>query len=150
MKIPLEFKDGHLVLHAVVNTKRFYSTVKFVIDTGSKVTFLNVKDVEKMQIPASNLPFFRNADIGGVAVALHELDKVTIRCGTDADSRIALVEEKRILAAVGLRKNKEDIQKTRLMPTILGTDFLLQNKLALYFNPAKNIAYLEKEESRCN
>ena len=47
---------------------------------------------------------------------------------------------------VGTKKSNEGLQEAYSVPSLMGTDFLTINKLALYFNPSKDIAYLERRE----
>lgn len=144
MKIPLTFSKGHLYFKMFVKVKNRCSAVEFHIDTGSSVTFLNVCDAHRLRISAQNFPFKRHVQIGGGSLALHELGEVTVTCRDEIGGSVRLIDCQPLPVAVSLRRGEQDTQTAQSMPTIIGTDFLLQNKLALYFNPSENVAYLER------
>ena len=58
---------------------------------------------------------------------------------------ITLLEDRPFLIARNLRKGIEATIGAQAFPSLIGTDFLTNMQLALYFNPAKNMVYLEKE-----
>lgn len=147
MRIPLKFVDGRLILVTKVRTKRAFGSIDFHIDTGSTITFMGASDAMRFQIPVGALPPKQTAKIGGGSLGLHELSNVTLYCHDDGGQSVSLLEEQPLLVASSLRKGPEAAVAAQSFPSLIGTEFLLEHKLALYFAPAENIAYLEMKNS---
>ncbi|MBI4214386.1 retropepsin-like domain-containing protein [archaeon] len=147
MRIPLKFVDGRLILVTKVRTKRAFGSIDFHIDTGSTISFIGASDAARLQISAGALPVKQTAKIGGGSLGLHELSNVALYCRDEQGQSVSLLQEQPLLVASSLRKGPEATIEALSFPSLIGTKFLAEHKLALYFAPAENIAYLENKDN---
>ncbi|MBI2141451.1 aspartyl protease family protein [Candidatus Woesearchaeota archaeon] len=121
-----------------------FGRVDFYVDTGSPVTFISQSDAFRLHVPVTSLPQLGHTKIGGSTYELRRIREIELLFKTEEEKleRITLPE---FSVLIGTKKAVEEIQEANSIPSLLGTDFLTINKLALYFNPSKGEAYLEKE-----
>ena len=141
MKIDIEiFRKKRTViprLNAVISCMkpRFFGRVTFLVDTGSTSTALMLNDVKILKIPYQSLP---KRDEPSLTVSgkvyPYILKRVVFRCMSDKGlfkttlSEVIIVEE-----------------APRGIHSLLGNDFIDDNKLKLIFSPHQDIGYLERE-----
>jgi len=141
LKIPLDFnKEGNRIsLIANVTFSNHVIPVVFIVDTGSPETFVDEFVASKLRVMAKNLRFSNSILMGGTKVDLFSLGKVIIN----------FKDENKNLARVGfsnLKVSKTSWTKpgtTYSSTSLLGMNFLLENKFSLFVNPDKREGYLE-------
>ena len=144
MKIPLEIQN----LAGAVRPTLLFSlripqlrgasrSIRALIDTGSPFSFISDADAKLMQIPQDLLQPITRTFIAGNNMVLCELDKAMQLRMFDENKKI---QEIPFQLLVALNDGKVKTQSI----SILGADFLEKNKLALYYDPAGRIGYLEK------
>ena len=142
MKIPLDF-DKERTRVSVVASIRFESRtpipVLFVVDTGSPVTFVDEFVSSKARVFTKNLKFDHFALMGGTKIAVHDAGGVNIGFKGENGALVQMPFDA-MKVTKSEWKRKEAIYSS---VSIIGLDFLLENKLVLYINPAKRMAYLE-------
>jgi predicted aspartyl protease len=150
MKIPLQIsKEKRLSVVALMDAPRYRVRnypITFFVDTGSNETFVSEMDTQRFSIPISKMPFIKHIYIGTSVYALHSLEDVALVFKTE-DNSIERINMSKMNAAVSTKKGAESRQLALSTPSLLGVDFLFQNRLKLVFSPAENIAYLENISS---
>lgn len=146
MKIPLQIVAGRISVSAVIRSAKYriYGRINFYVDTGSNETFISQSDASRLQAPVNTLPSLRHAKIGGSTYELKGMKEADLYFRTEENKaeKISLPE---FSVMVGTKKTAEGIEEANSIPSLMGIDFLLINKLALYFNPSINVAYLERQ-----
>jgi len=144
MIIPLNISQGLISVLATVRIPnwRVYGIVKFFIDTGSPKSFIGEQDAIRLQIRFSKINFNERARMGGTAIAIGEIrDDVHLYFKTEKES--IHLKPVRFFVSKGMWVKKGIVSPN---PSILGYDFLLENRFALYYNPYENRAYLERKD----
>lgn len=147
-RIPLQVIEGRLVLTAVIECKSLRvqrQLMDFVIDTGSPSSYLSDKDARRLQIPIRNKISEEEVDFGGSRFKQVSLPKVTIyllKEGTDKGYSEFQVS---LSALKTTKTSMKKIQVAQTLPSILGIDFLKEQKLSLHVILTEDLAYLEYE-----
>ena len=144
MKISLELTQGLISVTALVRIKnwRVYGSIKFFIDTGSPKSFIGEQDATRLQIPIKKVNFNERAIMGGTSISIGKIES-NVRISFITKNQSLPIEPLNFYVSKGMWK-KEGLVCPN--PSILGNDFLLENKFALYHNPYKNITHLERED----
>lgn len=146
MKIPLQFINGTLILPALIRSPSYrigFKKLSFIIDTGSPKTFISEKDALIFQIPFNALKFKEHIKLGGSKYELLSGKNVKLCFKTEEEKLIDFNFS--LTVSRTTKSTKEGILESRSCPSIIGTDFLAQNDLSLYFQPSKGVYYIEKE-----
>jgi len=111
-----------------------FAPVRAIVDTGSPITILGLPDLKKMRVSQLKLKDLESRketiSYGGGQVRAKIL----------RDNKIKIGEFE---CSVPIQIPVEEI-KDCSQPTILGVDFLIENKLSLFFDPTKKEAYFEQ------
>jgi len=81
--------------------------------------------------------------IGGSSFSLHSLPPIALAFGAE-DGGLERLAAEGFCIAVPTRKTVYGRDEALALPSILGLDFLREQKMALYAKPSENTAYLEK------
>jgi len=143
MKIPLEvyfFAGGmRAMAHFLIKSDdpHMFGSIEAIVDTGSPTTILGAPDLKRMRVSKLNLKNLESRKdplaYGGGEVKVKTLNQAHLRFGEYFECVIP------IQIPVD-----EIINCTQ--PTILGVDFLMLNKLSLFFYPNKREAYFESSK----
>ena len=148
-RIPLQINEGRLVLKSLVECPKIRVPkhfMDFVVDTGSQNSFLSSKDASKMQIPLKNRPIQGEIDFGGSRYNQVLLPKFKMYLLKEDNTKKDYITLQVSLTALKTTKTSEKkMQVAYMLPSILGMDFLKNQKLSLYLNLTENIAYLQFE-----
>ncbi|MHA1222813.1 MAG: hypothetical protein ACTSP3_06090 [Candidatus Heimdallarchaeaceae archaeon] len=145
MKIPLKISPENLiVVDTFVRAPRYhgvFGNITFIVDTGSAESLISEADALKIRIPIKSLPQKKGMGRGltGGAIKLRTMKDVTISFKTE-DNKI----EKIKISGIDIGLSAKRDEKSIIRDSIIGNNFLLQNKLKLIFSPFEKIAYLEK------
>ena len=145
MKIPLKFVDGRLVVNAIIFSPHYHfgaSPIIFIVDTGSDATFISESDALTLQISLNALTLIEVFQMAGAKYKLLQGKEGSLYFKTEENKSLRIEIQTIPLAKSTSKKEQHDSG----FPSILGTDFLIKNNISLYFNPKKNLMYLEKEE----
>jgi hypothetical protein len=146
-RIPLQIVEDRLRLTAVVECAKLRvrrQLMEFVVDTGSSASYLSDKDVRRLQIPIRSRTAEQEVDFGGSrfrqillpAFRLHLLKE-------EKDEVVTLTVCLNALQTTKQSEEKRQVAQT--LPSILGMDFLKQQRLSLHVLPSEGIAYLQRE-----
>lgn len=147
MKLPLQIVAGRIQISASISSAKYrmFGRISFYVDTGSNETFISQSDALRLHVPVDSLPFLKHTLMGGSKYELKRMKEIDLYFKTEEEKleKITLPE---FSVMKGTRKNEEGVQEANSVPSLMGTDFLMLNNLVLYFNPSKEIAYLERQE----
>lgn len=147
-RIPLQIVEGRPILTAVIECESLRiqkQLMEFVIDTGSPESYFSEKEVMKLQIPISGKSSKGEVDFGGSRYKQIGLPKIKAYLLTEDRQSIAVSLS---LSALKTTKTSDKkIQVAQALPSILGMDFLRDQKLSLHLILTEELVYLEKEDN---
>lgn len=146
-RIPLQVVEGRLVLTGVIESKRLRipkQIMEFVMDTGSQNSYLSYLDVLRLQVPISDKTSDKEVDFGGSRFEQILLPKLKIYLLTD-DKVTTLDLDVQMSALKTTKTSPKKVQIAEALPSILGMDFLKEQKLSLHVILSEELAYLEAE-----
>ena len=144
MRIPLKFIDGRIVVTPSISAESYrirYKPVSFIVDTGSSKSFMSHGDALRLQIPISSLSHTEPLRMGGSRYELLQTKPFLFHFKTE-EIKLYPIKTSKFFVALGTKKTEEAITESQNFPSILGTDFLMTNKLYLHFDPHNNEMYL--------
>jgi len=120
---------------------RVYGQVVAIVDSGSPRTVIAPKDAIKLNVPFKILPLSspKELRVAGVILPAYCLKDVLI----------GLIDENRTLIRIKmsemtvLNRPQQFRGEINHIPSIVGTDFLEDNKLAFHFDPYNKVAHLQ-------
>ncbi len=143
MRIPLKvyFFAGGLraIVRFLIQSKEphIFGFVEAIVDTGSPTTILGMLDVKRMRVSPIQLKKLESRKkpiaCGGSLIKTKNLQKAKLKIGQYLECMMPV------------QIPVDEIQGGS-QPTILGVDFLIENKLKLIFDPNKKEAYFESSE----
>jgi hypothetical protein len=131
------------LVDVIIRHREVIVRTEALIDTGSFRTTIAPRDVERMRtvrveaLPPSSPRYSR---IGGFVIPTYSLENVRLTFWDEAKVPVRI----EISAIDVLGFSTRDVDAIKHLPTIIGTDFLEDQKFALYFDPSGKTAYLEK------
>ena len=146
-RISLQVVEGRLVLTGVIESKKLRipkQIMEFIVDTGSQNSYLSYLDVLRLQVPISEKPSDKEVDFGGSRFKQILLPTIKIHLLTD-DKSTTLTLEININALKTTKTAPKKVQIAESLPSILGMDFLKEQKLSLHIILTEDLAYLESE-----
>ena len=148
-RIPLQIVEGRLVLTAVIECRSLRipkQIMDFVIDTGSVNSYLSNKDVKRLQIPIKDKPAKEDVDFGGSRFKQISLSGITIYLLKEDKEKGCLTLNVSLSALKTTKCSERKVVIAQTLPSILGLDFLKEQKISLHVIPTENLAYLEFEK----
>ncbi len=147
LKIPLYITEENFIAATVtILAPHVYGIIEFILDTGSQETFISEGDSLRLSIPFKGSPDKYSYGIGGSPIALYEISNLRMNFKTEENKPFTISFPK-----IHVSKRTSQDERTRNIalsaPSILGNDFLINNKLSFYVNFLKKCAYFEKEEN---
>ena len=146
-RIPLQIVEGRLVLTSVIecfSLRIRRQIMEFVIDTGSPDSYLSDKEVRRLQIPIKDVPSSGEVDFGGSRFYQISIPKITMYLLKEDKGYHTLNISLSALKTTKMSEQK--IQMAQTLPSILGLDFLKEQKISLHVILTENLAYLEFED----
>ncbi len=137
MRIPLKFVAGQLILNSVVTSPAYrigFKKIIFVIDTGSSRSFFSEGEAFKFSLPINSLPKLENMRMGGSPYELFKTKGFTFHFKIE-DNKTYSLKLDYFAVSKTTRKTGKAQTESQNFPSIIGTDFFVQNNMALHFNP---------------
>jgi len=116
--------------------------VDALVDTGSPYTVLSTNEVMSTRMPITKMRLGEIVSLAGFHFFNYPIKNVEMSFRTETDE-LFKVKLESIGSLIPTKLNKKTLDEVKNIPSIIGNDFLESQKLALYFNPSKRIAYLE-------
>lgn len=113
-----------------------------LVDTGSPFTVLSTNDIMSTRLPISKMQSGEIVSLAGFRFFNHPIKNVTMNFRTETDE-LFKVNLPTIGSLIPTKLDKKTINDVKHIPSIVGNDFLEDQKLAFYFNPSVKVAYLE-------
>jgi len=146
-RIPLQIIGRRLILTSVIECKSLRiprRIMEFTIDTGSPNSYISDKDVRKLQIPIKDKSTLEEVDFGGSRFKQVSLPRITMYILKE--NRDYLTLDISLSALKTTKSSEQKMQIAQILPSILGLDFLEDQKISLHVILNENIAYLEVEK----
>jgi len=125
-----------------LRTSHISKLVDALIDTGSPFTVLSTNDVLSTRMPITRMQSGEIVSLAGFRFFNHPIRDVTMNFRTESDE-LFKVNLPKIGSLIPTKIDKETMNNVKHIPSIIGNDFLEEQKLALYFNPSTRVVYLE-------
>ena len=146
MKFPLSILNDRILLPVLFDAPSYRIRLKrisFCLDTGSPTTYIDSGTAQIIKIPFNKL----NVDeavvrLGGIKFSSLLMKNTNIKVKNDQDSLYTFnLPEIKVLTPTSNTQEAKNIAYST--PSILGLDFLRENKLKFFCDVANDIAYLE-------
>lgn len=125
-----------------IRTPHISKLVDAVVDTGSPVTVLSTNDILSTRMSITNMQSGETVFVAGHRFFNHPIKDVTMNFRTESDE-LFKVNLQTIGSLIPTKTDKNTMNDIKAIPSIIGTDFLEDQKLALYFNLSARIVYIE-------
>lgn len=148
-RIPLQIVEGRLVLTTVIECASLRikeHILEFVIDTGSPESYLSDKDVRTLQVPIKDRIVKGEVDVGGSRFKQVVLPKVKMYLLLEDKEKAPHTLDVTLSALKTTKTSQRKILIAQTLPSILGLDFLKEQKLSLHLILTENLVYLQFEE----
>lgn len=128
----------------IIRFSRFSGVLEALIDTGSPHTVLSTKDALKLKLPIKKWRGGEPISLAGFRFFNHPISNVTITFRKEDNNSLQITVPK-MGVLIPTKINRKVLEEVKHIPSIIGNDFLEEQKFALYYNPSGRIAYLERE-----
>lgn len=143
----LQIINGRLIITTLVDCEKLRirrKIMNFVLDTGSPDSYISYKDALKLQIPLDKQST-GITNFGGSKFNIISLPAFKFYLIKSDDNKITELESVQLSALKPTKTSKEHKLAFEALPSILGLDFLKQQKLSLHVILTENMAYLQYE-----
>lgn len=113
------------------------------VDTGSPYTIVCQTDAVKMGLCLTGEG--RQIYLGGAPILLYPIHKPSLKVMCDNKS-ICDIGISTVHIASPIEGKKKSMDVNSYLKSIIGMDLLIENKLALFFDPGRGVAYLENPD----
>jgi hypothetical protein len=114
-----------------------------VIDTGSPDSYISMKDSKKMQIPVGDKTASGEVDFGGSRYKIIYLPIFDFFMLNEDRSKPHISIEVELKALKTTKLSEKNMRTAEALPSILGMDFLREQKITLFVDVSESVAYLE-------
>lgn len=122
--------------------RRGIGQIEFIIDTRSNNTFINWLDVLKLNIPFGQLEELpediRYSGVGGANMEFRKAGQTPMIVMNGSKGASVLVSTSILVG------KPVDTKNGLIVPSIMGTDFLVEHNIVLHFDPVNKDYYLEQ------
>jgi len=125
-----------------VRTLHISKPVDALIDTGSPFTVLSTNDILSTRMAITKMQSGATVTLAGYRFFNHPIKDATMHFRTESDELLK-VNLPTIGSLIPTKMDKRTMDEVKYIPSIIGNDFLENQKLALYFNPSARVVYLE-------
>lgn len=147
-RTPLSIINGRLVLTTVIDCDKLRirrKIMNFVLDTGSPDSYITYKDVLKLQIPLEGKQSKGITNFGGSKFNTIQLPHFKFHLIKSGNEQILELDNISLYALKPTKTSKEHQLLIEALPSILGLDFLKEQKLSLHVVLSEDLVYLQHE-----
>ncbi len=145
----LQVVEGRLILLSVIECPKLRiqrQIMDFVIDTGSPDSYFSDKDVKRLQISIKDRSSNGEVDFGGSRFKQVPLPKVSMYLLKEGKEEKECITLQVSFSALKTTKcSSKKIQIAQALPSVLGLDFLKEQKISPHVVLTEDLAYLEYE-----
>ena len=143
-RIPLTVKDKLRIISLISCDKLRIRMrpINFVVDTGSSESYLSLIDISKLQISLGDRESTGKINFGGSTYNTIPLPKFKFDMLKEDKSTLES-KDVTLSALQPITKSPTKVQFSQTLPSILGLDFLKNQKLSLHVILTEDIAYLQ-------
>jgi len=127
-----------------IPSMRVAHTLSAVVDSGSPFTTISTRDALAFSLPIKNWKVGELTHLAGFKFYGHYLE-ATLNF-RDEQKNIARFRC-RVRVLVPTKIDEKTIREVQDIPSLIGTDFLEDNRFTFVYNPSSETAYLEKAET---
>lgn len=120
-----------------------FGFVEALIDTGSPFTVLSSMDALRLKLPITTMRSGNPVSLAGFRFLNHPLGKVHLNFKTEEGQYFSLDIGMGVL--IPTKIDKQTLQDVQHIPSLIGNDFLEDQKFTLNFDPSNKLAYLERK-----
>ena len=146
-RIPLTVKDKIRVVSLISCEKLRIRMrpISFVVDTGSSESYLSLIDISKLQISLGHREATGKIKFGGSTYNTIPLPKFTFYILKE-DKSLLKKQDITLFALQPITTSPTKLQFSQTLPSILGLDFLRNQKMSLHVILTEDMAYLQYED----
>lgn len=120
--------------------------IRLFLDTGANDSTICETDAKLLGIVHKKLEKPRTfKGVTGCTIDGYPLQNVTLRF-RDEDDNVISIDIPEIYALKCTQKSKTAIEASKSIPSILGVQFLLDEKFKFFYDPSNRIAYIERDD----
>jgi len=120
-----------------------FGFIEALVDTGSLFTVLSTIDALKLRLPIKTMRKGEPVQIAGFTFLKAPLGNSHMTFRTE-DQKHLTVEHNSLGVLIPTKLDPKQLEAIKHIPSIVGNDFLEQQKFGLYVNPSAKVAYLER------
>jgi len=120
-----------------------------IVDTGSPYTVLSTNEILGTRLPIHTMQKGEMVALAGHRFFRYLINNVGMNFRTET-GELFKTKLSSIAALVPTKLDKKTLNDVKDIPSIIGHDFLEENKIAFYFNPSAKITYLEYDAPPVN
>jgi hypothetical protein len=121
-----------------------FGFIKALVDTGSPFTVLSPLDALKLKLPITTMWTGSPVYLAGFCFLNHPLDKVRLNFKTENAQYLSI--DMKLGVLIPTKMDRKTINSVKHIPSLIGNDFLEDQKLTLNFDPCAKSAYLEHKQ----
>ncbi len=119
-----------------------FGFIEALVDTGSPFTVLSTIDALRLRLPIKTMRKGEPVYIAGFTFFKVSLGNSLMTFKTDDQKPLTIEHNTGVLIPTKL--DPKQLEAIKHIPSIVGNDFLEQQKFGLYVNPSAKVAYLER------
>lgn len=125
-----------------LTSPRINRAIDAIVDTGSPYTVLSTNELLGARLPLRTMQKSEIVSLAGFRFFRHPINNVTMSFRAE-NGELYKGRLSSIGALVPTKLDKKTLSDVKNIPSIIGHDFLEENKLSFHFNVSAKIAYLE-------
>lgn len=127
----------------MLKSSHCFGFIEALVDTGSPFTVLSTVDALKLRLPIKTMRKVEPVYLAGFTFFKATLGNSSMTFRTD-DQKTLKIQFNNMGVLIPTKLDPNQLEGVKHIPSIVGNDFLEQEKFGLYVNPSTKVAYLER------
>lgn len=127
----------------MLKSSHCFGFIEALVDTGSPFTVLSTVDALKLRLPIKTMRKAEPVYLAGFTFFKATLGNSSMTFRTD-DQKSLTTQFNNMGVLIPTKLDPNQLEGVKHIPSIVGNDFLEQEKFGLYVNPSTKVAYLER------